>query len=163
MPKNAQTTTQLCSFNMLAGKCSKSFKQGFNSTWTENFQMFKLVLEKAEEPEIKLPTFVGSWRKQESSRKTSISASLTILKPLTVWISTNWKILKGIKIPDYVTCLLRNLYVGQETTVRNLHGTTDWFKIEKGVRQSCILSSRSFNLYAKYTCELLGWMNHKLE
>ena len=68
-----------------------------------------------------------------------------------VWITTNWKILKEMGIPGHVTCLLRNLYVGQETTVRNLHGTTDWFKIEKGVRQSCILSSCSFNLYAKYT------------
>ena len=68
---------------------SKSFKLGFSNTWTENFQMYKLCLEKAEEPEIKLPTFVGSWRKQGNSRKTSISASLTSLKPLILWIITN--------------------------------------------------------------------------
>ena len=66
-------------------------------------------------------------------KKTPISASLTILKPLTVWITTNWKILKEMGIPDHLTCLLRNLYVGQEATVRTGHGTTDWFKIVKGV------------------------------
>ena len=80
---------------------------------TVNFQMFKLVLEKAEEPEIKLPTSAGSWKKQESSRKTSISALLTMLKPLTVWITINWKILKEMGIPDHLTCLLRNLYADQ--------------------------------------------------
>ena len=78
--------------------------------------MFKLVLEKAEEPEIKLPTSAGSRKKQESSRKTSISALLTMPKPLTVWITINWKILKEMGIPDHLTCLLRNLYAGQETT-----------------------------------------------
>ena len=83
-----------------------------------NFQMFKLVLEKAEEPEIKLPTSAGSAKKQESSRKTSISALLTMPKPLTVWITINWKILKEMVIPDHVTFLLRNLYTGQEATVR---------------------------------------------
>ena len=76
--------------------------------------MFKLVLEKAEEPEIKLPTSAGSSKKQESSRKTSISALLTMPKPLTVWITTNWKILQEMGIPDNLTCLLRNLYAGQE-------------------------------------------------
>ena len=135
---------------MLAGKCSTPFKPGFSRTWAENFQMFKLVLEKAEEPEIKLPTSVGSWRKQESSRKTSISASLTILKPLTVWTTTNWKILKEMGIPDYLTCLLRNLYAGQEATVRTRHGTNEWFKMGKGVRQGCIWSLCLFNFYAEY-------------
>ena len=113
-----------------------------------NFQLFKLDLEKAEEPEIKLPTFVGSWRKQGSFRKTSTLASLTTLKPLTVWITTNWKILKKMGIPDHTTCLLRNLYVGQEARVR--HETTDWFQIGKGVRQDRILSACLFNLYAEY-------------
>ena len=92
--------------------------------------MSKLVLEKAEEPEIKLPTSAGSWKKQESSRKTSISALLTMPKPLTVW-----KILQEMGIPDHLTCLLRNLYAGQEATVRTGHGTTDWFQIGKGVCQ----------------------------
>ena len=112
--------------------------------------MFKLVLEKAEEPEIKLPTSAGSSKKQESSSKTSISALLTMPKPLTVWITTNWKILKDMGVPDHLTCLLRNLYIGQEATVRTEHGTTDWFKIGKGIRQGCILSPCLFNLYADF-------------
>ena len=87
--------------------------------------MFKLVLEKAEELEIKLPTYDGLLKKQESSRKTSISALLTLPKPLTVWITTNWKILKEMGIPGHLTCLRRSLYVGQEATVRTGHGTTD--------------------------------------
>ena len=89
--------------------------------------MFKLDLEKAEEPEIKLPTSVRSLNKQESSRKTSTSALLTTPKPLTVWITRNWKIVKEMGIPDHLTCLLRNLYAGQEATVRTGHGKTDWF------------------------------------
>jgi len=93
--------------------------------------MFKLNLEKAEEPEIKLPTSIGSSKKQESSRKTSISALLIMPKPLTVWITKNWKILQEMGIPDHLTCLLGNLYAGQEATVRTGHGTTDWFQIGK--------------------------------
>ena len=112
--------------------------------------MFKLVLEKAEEPEIKLPTSDGSLKKQESSRKTPISALLTMPKPLTVWITLNWKILKEIGVPDHLTCLLRNLYAGQEATVRTGHGTTDWFQIGKEVCQGCILSACLFNFYAEY-------------
>ena len=115
-----------------------------------NFQMFKLVLEKVEGPEIKLPTSAGSLKKQESCRKTSISALLTMPKPLTVWITRNWKILKEMGIPDHLTCLLRNRYAGQEATVRTGHGKTDWFQIRKGVRQGCILSPCLFNLYAVY-------------
>ena len=118
--------------------------------------MFKLVLEKAEEPEIKLPTSFGSLKKQKSSRKTSISALLTIPKPLTVWITTNWKILQEMGIPDYLTCLLGNLYAGQETTVRTGHETTDWFQIGKGVHQGCILSPCLFNLYAEYIMRNAG-------
>ena len=95
---------------------------------------------KAEEPEIKLPISAGSSKKQESSRKSSISALLTMPKPLTVWITINWKILKEMDIPDHLTYLLRNLYAGQEATVRTGHGTTDWFQIGEGVRQGCILS-----------------------
>ena len=83
-----------------------------------NILMFKVVLEQAEEPEIKFPTSAGSSKKQEHSRKTSISALLTMPKPLTVWITINWKILKEMGIPDHLTCLLRNLYTGQEATVR---------------------------------------------
>ena len=112
--------------------------------------MFKLVLEKAEEPEIKLPTSAESLKKQESSRKTSTSALLIMPKPLTGWITKLWRFLQEMGIPDYLTCLLRNLHAGQDTTVRTGHGTTDWFQIGKGVRQGCILSPWLFNLYAEY-------------
>ena len=118
--------------------------------------MFKLVLEKAKEPEIKLPTSTGSSKKQESSRKTSISALLTTPKPSTVWITINWKILKEMGIPDHLTCLLRNLCAGQEATVRTGHGTTDWFQIGKRVRQGCILSPCLFNIYAEYIMRNAG-------
>ena len=93
MLKNVQTSAQLYSFHMyliLQGNAQKSFKLGFNSMWTENFQMYKLDLENAEEPEIKLPTSTGSQKKQENSRKTLTSASLITLKPLTVWLTTNY-------------------------------------------------------------------------
>ena len=123
---------------------------------TINFQIFKLVLEKAEEPEIKLPTSIGLLKKQESSRKTSISALLTMPKPLTVWITINRKILQEMGIPDHLTCLLRNLYAGQEATVRTGHGTTDWFEIGKGVCQGSILSPCLFNLYADYIMRKAG-------
>ena len=121
-----------------------------------NFQMFKLVLEKAEEPEIKLPTSAGSLKKQESSRKTSISLLLTAKAFDFVDHNKLWKILKEMGIPDHLTCLLRNLYAGQEATVRTGHGTTDWFQIGKGVRQVCILSPCLFNLYAEYIMRNVG-------
>ena len=109
----------------------------------------KLDLEKREEAEIKLPTSTVSQKKQENSRKTS--ASLTMLKPLTVWITINCeKFFTRWGIPDHLTCLLWNLYAGQEATVRTTHGTMDWFKIGKGVCQGCILSSCLFNFYAEY-------------
>ena len=108
-PKNAQTTALLHSSHMLVKWCSKFSKPGFSNTWTMNFQMFKLVLEKAEEPEITLSTSAGSLKKQENSRKTSISALLTIPKPLTVWITTNCGKFWEMGIPDHLTCLLRNL------------------------------------------------------
>ena len=103
--------------------------------------MFKLDLEKAEEPEIKLPTSAGSPKKQEISRKTPISALLTMPKAFD-FVNHNkpWKILKEMGIPDLLTCLLRNLYAGQEAIVRTGHGTTDRFQIGKGVCQGCILS-----------------------
>ena len=124
--------------------------------WTVNFQMFKLVLEKAEEPGIKLPTSSGSSKEKESSRKTSISALLTMPKPLTVGITIIGQILKEMEIPDHLTCLLRNLYAGQEGTVRTGHGTTDWFQIGKEVRQGCILSPCLFNFYAEYIMRNAG-------
>ena len=88
---------------------------------------------------------------------------LTMPKLLTVWITINWKILKEVGIPDHLTCLLRNLYAGQEATLRTGHGTTDWFQIGRGVRQGCILSPCLFNLYAEYIMRTLDWKKHKLE
>ena len=124
MPKNAQTTTQLHSAHMLAKECSKFSKPGFNSMWTMNFQMFKLDLEKAEEPEIELPTFVGSSKKQESSRKNIYFCFIDCAKAFDcVNYKKLWKILK-----DHLTCLLRNLYAGQGSIVRTGHGTTVWSK-----------------------------------
>ena len=122
-----------------------------------NFLMFTLVLEKAEEPEIKLPTSAGSWKKQESSRKTSVPALLTCAKAFDcVDHNKLWKILKEMGILDHLTCLLRNLYAGQEATVRTGHGTTDWFQTVKGGRQGCILSSCLFNLYPEYIMRNAG-------
>ena len=118
--------------------------------------MFKLDLEKAEELEIKLPTSVGSSKNQEGSRKTCTSALLTTPKPLIVWTTTNWKLLKEMGIPDHLTCLLRNLYAGQNATVRTRHAKTDWFQIGKGVSQGCILSPCLFTLYAEYIMRNAG-------
>ena len=99
---------------------------------------------------------IGSSKKQDSSRKTSTSALLTMPKPLPVWITTNWKILQEMGIPGHLSYLLRNLYAGQEATVRPGHGTTDWFQIRKGVRQGCILSPWLFNLYAEHIMRNAG-------
>ena len=105
--------------------------------------MFKLILEKAEEAEIKLPTSAGSVKKQESSRKTSISALLTMAKPLTLWITINWKI-QEMGIPDHLTCLLRNLYADQEAKIRTGHGRTDWFQLGKGHHLSNLVLNIGF-------------------
>ena len=109
--------------------------------------MYKLGFEEAEE-RIKLSAFIGSWKKQGRSRKTS--ASLTMLKPLTAWITKNWKILQQMLIPDHFNCPLRNLYVGQESSVKIGQGTIVWFKIGKEVQQGYILSCFLFKFYAEY-------------
>ena len=112
-------------------------------------QMLKQDLEKTEEPEIKLPTSVGSQNKQESSRKISTSASLTTLMPLTMRITTNCGECLEMGIPNHLMCLLRNLYAGQEATVRTKYGTMGWFQIRKGVCQGCILSPCLFQFYSQ--------------
>ena len=112
--------------------------------------MFKLDLEKAEEPEIKLPTSIESLKKQESSKKMSTFCFIDYAKAFDCGEHNKlWKILKKMEIPDHLTCLLRNLYAGKEATVRTGH-RTDWFQIEKGVCQDCISSPCLFNLYAEY-------------
>ena len=112
--------------------------------------MFKLVLEKAKEPEIKLPTSAGSWKKQEFQKN--------IYFCFIDCVDHNqlWKILQKIGIPDHLTCLLRSLYVGQEATDSTGHGATDWFQIGKGVHQGCILSPCLFNFYAEYIMRNTG-------
>ena len=115
------------------------------------FQMFTLVLVKAEEPEIKLPTSIRSSKMQGSSKKKKNLLLLYWLhQSLCVDHNKLWKILQEMGISDHLTCLLRNLYAGQEATVRTGHETTDWFQIRKGVHQGCILSPCLFNLYAEY-------------
>ena len=129
-----------------------------------NFLMFKLVLEKAEEPEIKLPTSAGSWKKQESSRKNIYFCFTDYAKDFDcVDHNKLWKILKELWISDHLTCLLRILYASQEAAIRSGHGTTEWFHIRKGVRQGCILSPCLFNLYAEDIMRNADWMKHKLE
>ena len=98
----------------------------------------------------------GSWKKQESPRETSISVLLTMPKPLTVWITTNYGKFLEMGIPDHLTCLLRNLYAGEEATVRTGHGMADWFRSGKGVRQVYILSPWLFLLYAVYIMQNAG-------
>ena len=118
--------------------------------------MFKLVLEKAEEPEIKLPTSAGSWKKQEF-QKNIYFCFIDYAKAFDcVAHNKLWKILKEMGIPDHLACLLRNLYAGNEATVRTGHGTTDWCQIGKGVRQGCKLSPCFFNLDAKYIMRNAG-------
>ena len=124
MPKNAQTTRTIALISHTSKAMLKILQTRLQQYVNHELQMFKLVLEKAEEPEIKLTTSIGSWKKQESSRKTSISALLTMLKSLCV-SQKNVKSLKEMGIPDHLTCLLRNLYTGQEATVRTKHRTRD--------------------------------------
>ena len=123
--------------------------------WTMQFQMFQLVLEKAEEPEIKLPISTGSWKSKRVPEK-----HLFLLYSLcqSLWLCGSQQTGKFFEmgIPDHLTCLLRNLYTGQEPTVRTGHGTTDWFQIGKGVHQGCILSPCLFNIYAEYIMRNAG-------
>ena len=118
--------------------------------WPVNFQMFKLNLEKAGEPEIKLPTSIGSKKSKGVSEKQLLLLYWLCQTFDCVDHSKLWKILKEMGIPDHLTCLLRNLYAGQESTVRTGHGTTDWFQIRKRIHQGCILSPCLFNFYAEY-------------
>ena len=124
--------------------------------------MYKLGFEEAEEPEIKLPTFVGSWRKQGNSRKTSTSALLTTLNPLTVWITANWKILKEMGILDHPTCLLRNLYAGQEATVRPDMEQWTVSKLGKEYNKAVCCHPAYLTYMQSTSCEIPGWMNQKL-
>ena len=164
MPKTIQITVQLHSFHILARLCSKSFKVGFSSTWIKNFQISKLNLEKAEEPEIKLPTFAESQKKQREFLKKSTSASLTTLKPLTVWFTANCgKFLKRwdyqITLPaSWETCMQDKqqqlvLDMGQQTAS----------VLGKGYIKAVYCHSAYLTSMQSTSCKMLSWMNHKLE
>ena len=128
MSKNSQNTTQLPHLTLIMS-CSKFSKPGFSNTWTMNFLMFKLVLEKAEEPETKLPTIHWLIEKAREFQE-NIYFCFTDYAKAFDCVDHNklWKILKEMGMPDHLTCLLRNLYAGHEATVRTGHGTTDWFQ-----------------------------------
>ena len=121
--------------------------------------MFKLVLEKTEEPEIKLPTSAGSLKKQESSRKKNYFCFVDYAKAFDcVGHNKLWKILRKMRIPDHLTCLLRNLYEGQEATVRTGHGTTDWFQQEKEYIKAVYCHSAYLTYIQSASCEMTGWI-----
>ena len=162
-PKSAQTTIQLYSVHMLARLCSESFKLGFSSLWTKNFQMFKLDLEKAEEPGIKLPTFAGLGRKQRNSRKTSTSASLTILKPLTVWIKTNCG--KFFKRWEYQTSLPASWEICMQVKKQQLEPDMErWTGCKSGKDIKAAYCHPAYLTYMKYmSYKMLDWMKHMLE
>ena len=140
----------------------KIAKPGFNSTWTMNFQMFKLDLEKAEDSQIRLPTFIGSSKNQESSRKSSISALLTMPKPLTVWFTINWKILKEMGIPDYLTSWEICMQVKKQQLELDID---QWTGSESGKEYvKAVYCHSAYLTYMQSTsCKMHGWMNHKLE
>ena len=117
----------------------------------------------ADKPEIKLPTSVGSSTKQESFRKTSTFALLTKPKPLTVWITSNWKILKMMGIPDHLTCLLRNLYAGQEAKVRAGREQQTGSKSGREYFKAIYCQPADLTYIQSTSCEMLGWMKHRLE
>ena len=117
---------------------------------------------KGKKPGLELPTSTGPYRKQENSRKTSNSASSTMLKPLTVWITTNWKILKEMGIPDHLNCLLRNLYGGREATGRTLHEQLTGSKFEKEYDKAVYRHPVYLTYMQSTSCKMPVWMNHKL-
>ena len=132
--------------------------------WTENFQMHKLGLEKAEEPDIKLPTFIGSWRKQGNSRKTSTSASLTMLKPLTVWITT--KCGKFLKRWEYQTTWPASWETCVQVKKQQLESDMEQHTGSKLGKEydKAVYRHRAYLTYMQSTsCEMPGWMKHKLE
>ena len=125
--------------------------------WIVNLQMFKLVLEKAEEPRDQIANIRWIIEKATEFQKNIYFCFIDYAKAFD-YVDHNklWKILKEMGIPDHLTCLLKNLYAGQEATVRTGHGTTDWFQIGKGVHQGCTLSPYLFNLYAEYIMRNAG-------
>ena len=164
MPQDVQTTIQLCSFHMLAKSCSKSFKMGFNSTWTENSQVFKVDLEKAEEPEFKLLTSIGSSKKQGNSRKTSPFSSLTTLKPLTLWITINCG--KNLKRWEYQTTILvfweTCMHMKKQQLELDIEQQTG-SKLRQEYVKTVYFHAAYLTCIQSISWEILGRMKHKLE
>ena len=132
--------------------------------WMKNFQICNLGLEKAKEPDIKLPTFFGRRESKGISEKNIYLCFIDCAKAFDCVDHNNlWKILKKMGLPDHFTCVLRNLCVRQETTIRTAQGKTQWFNTGKGVGQDCILLPCWFKFYAEKSCKMLCLMNHKLE
>ena len=137
---------------MLARLCSKSFKLDFSSTQAENFQIYKQVSKRQRTRD----QIANMHWIMEKAREFQKNICFIDYAKAFVWITTNWNILNEMEIPGHITCRLRNLYAGQEATVRTRHGTMDWFQIEKGVDQGCILSLCLFNFYVEYIMRNAG-------
>ena len=154
-----------CTHLTLAKKCSKFSKQGFSSMWTVNFQMFKLDLEKAEEPEIKLPTSTGSSKKQDSSRKTSISALLTMPKRLTVWVTTNCG--KSFKRWEYQATCPASWEICMQVKKQQLELDMEQQTGSKSGKEYIVKAVYCHPAYLtsmqSTSCKMPGWMKHKLE
>ena len=141
----------------------KILKLGFNNTWTENFQMFKLDLEKAELRD-QIANICWIIKKAREFQKNIYFCFIDYAKTSDcVDLNKLWKILKEMWIPDHLTWLLGNLYAGPETTVRTGHGTMDWFKIGKEICQDCMMLPFFFNLYAEHIMQMSAWMKLELE
>ena len=150
MPKNAQTTTQLYSSHPLAKLVLTILQARLQQYVNRELADVQAGFRKARGTSNQITNIHWIIKKARECQKKPTFALLTMPKPLTVWITTNWKILKEMGIPNHLTCLLSNLFAGQEATVRSGHGTTDWFQIGKQIGQGCILSPCLFNLYAEY-------------
>ena len=163
MLKDAEMTTLLYSFHMLARLCSKAFKLGFSSTWTKNFQMYKLGFTEAEEPQTKLPTFVGSRRRKGSSGKTSTSASLTTLKPLTVWIKQTRRVLKRW---GYQTTFPASWEICMQVKKQLLELDMEKWTGSKSRKEyvKAVYCHLAYLIYMQSTsCKMLCQMTHRLE
>ena len=155
---NAKECSNYCTIALISHASKVMLKilqaPGFSNTWTMNFLIFKLVLEKAEEPEIKLPISIGSSKKWEFQKNTDFC--FIGYTKVFVSITAKWQILQKMGIPDHLTCFLRNLYAEEEAMVRTGRATTEWFKSGKEVRQGCLLSLSLFNLYAEWIIQNAG-------
>ena len=163
MPQNVQTTTQLHSISHAIKVMLKILQARLQQYVNHELPDVQAGFRKGRGTRDQIANICWIIKKEESSRKTSTYALLTMPKPLTVWITTNWKILKELGIPEHLICLLSNLYACREATVRTAHGTTDWFKIGKGICQGYILSHCLFNLYAVYIVQNAGLEEAQLE